>query len=111
MAILDKIGQEKLRISERLAQLDAERTKLSSQLDELQIAERALQRFRGKAAGTEKRQRGRPASTASKVMEKRKPRNGQHVSSASQQVPSLRDAALKAVQAHAKGVSAGEVLD
>ena len=35
MATLDEIGREKQRISERLAQLDAERTKLSEQLNDL----------------------------------------------------------------------------
>ena len=106
MAILDKIGQEKSRISQRLMLLDAERTKLGNQVEELEIAERALQRFGGKAVPTEKRQRGRAASTVSKAGEKRRARNGQQALGVS-----LRDAALKAVQAHAKGVSAGEVLD
>ena len=39
MATLDEIGQEKQRISERLARLDGERTKLGNQLNELEIAE------------------------------------------------------------------------
>ena len=64
MATLDEIGQEKLRISERLARLDAERTKLGDQLNELEIAERVLTRFGGKADTTERRRRGRPAGTA-----------------------------------------------
>ena len=55
--------QEKQRISERLARLDAEREKLSGQLDELEIAERVLARFGGRAVTTEKRQRARPART------------------------------------------------
>ena len=59
MATLDEIGREKLRISERLARLDAERTKLGDQLNELEIAERVLQRYGGKADTTERR-RGRP---------------------------------------------------
>ena len=41
------IGQEKQRISERLARLDAEREQLSDQLNELEIAERVLARLRG----------------------------------------------------------------
>src|ERR1700720_1112807 len=45
MATLDEIGREKQRISERLAQLDAERTKLSDQLNDLEIAARVLKRF------------------------------------------------------------------
>jgi len=44
MAILDQIGQEKQRISERLMRVDAERTKLSEQRNELETAERALSR-------------------------------------------------------------------
>ena len=35
MATLEEIGQEKQRISERLSRLDAERTKLADQLNEL----------------------------------------------------------------------------
>jgi hypothetical protein len=42
MTTLDEIGQEKQRISERLARLDGERTKLGNQLNELEIAERIL---------------------------------------------------------------------
>jgi len=40
--------QEKQRISQRLARLDAEREKLSGELDELEIAERVLARLGGK---------------------------------------------------------------
>jgi hypothetical protein len=106
MAILDQIGQEKQRISQRLMQLDAEQTKLSNQLSELEIAERALRRFGGKAAATEKRAGRRAARTASNPSEKRRARNGQRAP----RVP-LGDAALKAVQANAKGVSANELLN
>ena len=53
--------QEKQRISQRLARLDAEREKLSGELDELEIAERVLAQFGGKAVTTEKRRRVRPA--------------------------------------------------
>src|SRR5216683_1066061 len=55
--------QEKQRISQRLARLDAERGKLSGELDELEIAERVLAQFGGKAVTTEKRRRARPAKT------------------------------------------------
>ena len=64
MASIDEIGQEKQRISERLARLDAERTTLGDQLNELEIAERVLIRFGGKADTTGGRRRGRPARTA-----------------------------------------------
>ena len=52
MASIDEIGQEKQRISERLARLDAERTRLGDQLNELEIAERVLTRLGGKADTT-----------------------------------------------------------
>ena len=60
MASMDEIGQEKQRISERLARLDAERIRLGDQLNELEIAERVLTRFSGKAdtTGAEERTPG-----------------------------------------------------
>jgi hypothetical protein len=45
MAALNEIGQEKQRVSERLARLDAERARLANQLSELEIAERVLTEF------------------------------------------------------------------
>jgi len=105
MAILDQIGHEKQRISQRLKQLDAEHTKLSNQLGELAIAERALQRFGSKAVTTGRREKGRQARTASVTGAKRRTQNGQRTPSLS-----LGDAALKAVQAHAKGIGANELL-
>ena len=68
MAILDQIGQEKQRISERLLRVDAERTKLSEQRNELETAERALSRLGEKALVTEKRRRGHAASAASSAV-------------------------------------------
>ena len=48
MATLDKIGQEKQRVSERLARLDTERARLADQLSELEIAERVLTELGGR---------------------------------------------------------------
>ena len=106
MALPDEIGQEKQRISQRLMRLDAERTKLGDELNELEIAERALRRFGGKSSGPEKPTRGGAARTASTTPEKRRARGGQKGPT----IP-LRDAALKAVQAHTNGVSANELLN
>ena len=100
------MGQEKQRISELLARLDAEREKLSSQLDELEIAERVLARFGRKAVTTEKRGRARPAKTAPTTGEERRARGNQQVRGVS-----MGDATLKAVQAHGEGATAGEVLN
>jgi hypothetical protein len=100
------MGQEKQRISERLERLDAEREKLSAQLNELEMAERVLARFEGKAVTTGKRARARPAKTPPVAGEKRRARG-------KQQTPgvSLSDATLKAVQAHDEGATASEVLN
>ena len=106
MAVLDQIGQEKQRISERLMRLDAERTKLSDQLNEFEIAERALRRYGSKAAAPEKTRGRRAVSTASTAGEKRRARRAKQEPNLS-----LRDATLKAVQAHANGASANELLN
>jgi transposase len=103
MATLDEIGQQKQRISERLARLDAERTKLGDQLNELEIAERVLTRFGGKADTTEGRRRGRPTAPAA---DKRRSARGR------QQAPtvSMSEAILKAIQTHREGATASEIL-
>jgi hypothetical protein len=100
------MGQEKQRISERLERLDAEREKLSAQLNELEIAERVLARFGGKAVTTGKRERARPAKPAPAAGEKRRARGNQKTLGVS-----LSDATLKAVQAHDAGATASEVLN
>ena len=105
MTMLDQIGQDKQRISERLMRLYVERTKLSDQLNELEIAERALKRFGGNGVAAEKRKRGRAAQRATAAGAEPRAAGGQQERSAS-----LGEATLKAVQAHAKGASADEVL-
>jgi hypothetical protein len=105
MAISDEIGQEKQRISERLARLDAERTKLGDQLNELETAERVLTRFSGKAVTTERQRRGRPTRTAPAAGGERRARGGRQAPTMS-----MSDAILQAVRAHGEGVTANEVL-
>jgi hypothetical protein len=104
MAMLDQIAQQRQRISERLIRVDAERTKLSGQLGELEIAERALSRFGGKVVAAEKPKKGRVAKTVAAAVARPKVKASQQARGTS-----LGDAALKAVQAHAKGASADEV--
>ena len=105
MATLDEIGQEKQKVSERLARLDAERAKLGAQLNELEVAERVLTRF-GKVDTTERRRRGRPARTAPAPAA---PRARARAAQPAQTV-SLSDATLRAVQAHGEGATPSEVL-
>jgi hypothetical protein len=106
MAMLDEIGQEKQRISERLARLDDERAKLGNQLNELEIAERILTRFGGTAEATEKRSRGPKEGAAPAAGGRRRARGGQQAPTLS-----MSDGILKAVQAHGDGITANEVLD
>ncbi|MBV9201226.1 MAG: hypothetical protein JO320_09360 [Alphaproteobacteria bacterium] len=111
MATLDEIGQEKQRISERLARVEAERTRLADQLNELEVAERVLTRFGGTAGTTaERRRRGRPARTApaaggQRAAGQRRARGGKAAPSVS-----LSDATLQAVKAHPQGATANEIL-
>ena len=107
MATLDEIGQEKQKVSERLARLDAEREKLGAQLNELEVAERVLTRF-GKVQPTERRRRGRPARTAPAPAAARG--RARAAQSAQAQTVSLSDATLRAVQAHGEGATPSEVL-
>jgi len=105
MATLDEIGQEKQKLSDRLARLDTERSKLADQLNELEVAERVLSRF-GKTALTEKRRRGRPARTEpAPAAQRSRSRSAQPAHTVS-----LSDATLQAVQAHGEGATASEVL-
>jgi hypothetical protein len=106
MATLDEISQEKQRVAERLARVEAERTKLADQLNELEIAERVLTRFGGAVEMGERRRRGRPARTAQPAP------GGQRRARGAQQAPavSLSDATLQAVQAHPEGATANEIL-
>jgi hypothetical protein len=107
MATLDEIGQEKQKLSERLARLDADRAKVADQLNELEVAERVLTRFGGKTVATERRRRGRPARTApAPAAQRARSRPAQPAASVS-----LSDATLRAVQAHPEGATAGEVLN
>ena len=78
MSTLDEITQEKQRVSEALARIDAQREKLAGQLGELEATERVLARYSTgtkrtakslpsptKAIAPAQRQRGRrPATTA-----------------------------------------------
>ena len=105
MATSDEIGRERQRVSEQLARLDAERAKLVNELNELEIAERVLTRF-GETAGTiERRRRERPARTSPVALEA--PRARPH-----REAPAvaLRDAVLRAVEAHRGGATANDVL-
>ena len=106
MATMDEIGQEKQRISERLARLEAERTRLADQLNELEIAERVLNRFGGTAEAADRRRRGRPTRAAQPAGGQRRGRGGQQAASLS-----LSDATLQAVQAHPEGATANDILN
>jgi hypothetical protein len=105
MATSDEIGRERQRVSEQLARLDAERAKLANELNELEIAERVLTRF-GKIPGTiERRRRERPARTAPVTPEAPRARRRRQAATVA-----LRDAVLRAAEAHRGGATANDVL-
>ena len=111
MSTLDDIAQERQRIAERLARVDAERAKLAGELAELEAAERVLSRFgqpRAKAG-----QRGRralaAADTASAKQRRGGQRRGRRGAAPAKAGLALGDAALRAVSANPQGASAEEV--
>jgi hypothetical protein len=101
MATLDEIGRERQRVSEQLARLDAERAKLANELNELEITGRVLTQFERTAAATERRRR-RTAAVAGGALTARRRRQAPTVA--------LRDAVLRAVEAHRGGATANDVL-
>ena len=105
MATMEEIGQEKQKVMERLARLDADREKLTSQLNELEIAERVLTRF-GKVEPAQRRGRGRPAARPAPAPA---PQRGRARAQPASTI-SLSDATLRAVQAYPDGATANEVL-
>jgi len=105
MATMEEIGQEKQKVTERLARLDADREKLATQLNELEIAERVLTRF-GRVETAQRRGRGRPARSAPAPAPERS--RGRAAAPANQ--VSLSDATLRAVKAHPEGATANEVM-
>ena len=107
MATLDEISQEKQKLVERLARLDADRAKLAQQVEELEIAERVLSRF-GAAPPAARRGRGRPAQPAPAAPQQRSSRPGP---AKAVTTLSLSDATLKAVGAHGGGATAAEVMN
>jgi len=115
MPIIADVTQEKQRISDQLAKIDAERSKLQHRLNELEIAERVLSRF-GKQRG-ETQRRGRTAGSQSKQASGNGespgiiPARRQRAARPEAQVVPLGEAALRAVQAHSGGVSADAVRD
>ncbi len=114
MPIMAEVTQEKQRVSDQLAKIDAERSNLQERLNELEIAERVLSRF-GKQKG-ETQRRGRPAGSQSKQASgngespRISARRQRGAPPEGQSMP-LGEATLRAVQAHSGGVSADAVRD
>jgi hypothetical protein len=106
MTILDQIAQHRQRISDRLSRVDAERTKLSRQLDELQVTERALKRVGGNGVAAVKTKKAPVAKAVKAVSTKAKAAITQQAKGTS-----LGDATLKAVKAHAKGANTDQLLE
>jgi hypothetical protein len=95
LAALDDIARERQRIVARLARLDEERAKLSQELAELDAAERVLRRL-GRASAAA------PNGAAERAVVRRRP-------PPMTKLPPLGDATLRAVEALGGGVSAAEI--
>ena len=67
MSTLDEITQEKQRVSEALVRVDAQREKLTSQLGELEAAERVLARY-SKGARANRMASAKAPTTAAKAV-------------------------------------------
>ena len=66
MSTLDEISKEKQRLGEALARVDAQRDKLTSQLTELEAAERVLARY-SKGTGSRKKASANAPTTSTKA--------------------------------------------
>ena len=73
MSTLDEITQEKQRVGEALARLDAQREKLTGQLGELEAAERVLARY-SKGTGPRKTASANTPTTSTKAAPSRERR-------------------------------------
>lgn len=110
MSTLDDIAQERQRIAERLARVDAERGKLAEQLAELEAAERVLSRFgQPRAQGARRGRRARSAEAEAPAQPRRRRQRRARGTAPQKAGPSLGDATLRAVSAHGQGASADEV--
>lgn len=126
MSTIDDITQERQRLTDRLAKIDADREKLAAQLSELEAAERVLSRFgqtrpagrRGRrqaAAGTTdaavEPRRSRRVAAKSKASSATPPRRGSRRDRAASKAarPALGEATLRAVAARGNGISAEDV--
>jgi hypothetical protein len=107
MATLDDITQERKRIAERLARLDAERVKLADELAELEAAERVLARFR--QSRLPQRPRASPVEAPVPTGPRRRQRRTTQPPAAKAPTLSLGDATLRAVSELGSGVSADQV--
>jgi hypothetical protein len=112
MATLDEISQEKQKLAERLARLDADLAKLAQQVEELEVAERVLSRFGGAQPSGQRRVRGRPAGPPPAAPQQRSARSAKQAPPVRQETAlSLSDATLRAVGAHGGGATAAEVMN
>lgn len=109
MSTLDDIAQERQRIAERLARVDAERAKLAEELAELEAAERVLSRFGQPRSQPGRRGRRVRVAAAAPMKRRGRERGRSRGAAPAKSRPSLGDATLRAVSAHPQGASADEV--
>ena len=108
MSTLDDIAKERQLLAERLTKIDDERAKVAEQLAELEAAERVLSRFT--KTRPQPGRRGRRAAVAEAKTRTAVPHRGRGRRAAPKAARvSLGDATLRAVTAHGPGASATDV--
>ena len=114
MPITADVAQEKQRISEQLAKLEGERSRLQERLNELEITERVLLRFGKQTGETPRRGRSpapRPREADGNGKASRSAATRRRAARPQDQAMPLGEATLRAVQAYPAGVSAEAVRD
>ena len=81
MSTLDEITKEKQRVGEALARVDAQREKLTSQLNELEATERVLARY-GRGTKARKTASAKTSTMATKAAAPKQPRGRRRTASA-----------------------------
>jgi hypothetical protein len=104
-APVSMVSEELFRVAGRLSVLDTQRVILADQLNELEVVERVLTRFGGKASISDRRRGRYQERTAAPDRGRRSVRGERQAAS-----PSLSDATLQALRAHPEGATANEIL-
>ena len=110
MPTMTDFTEEKQRLSDQLAKVDAERSKLQDRLNELEVTERVLSRFVKTKGDTATRGRAAKAQPGrAEVNGPQAPGKSRKAGRSQAKAMPLGDATFQAVKAHPRGASADTV--